>query len=217
MVAYTLINEKMLAVGLTRERVYAKKGSMISYQGDLRFQRSFLAGGGIQNLAMRQATKEELLVMSAQGTGQAYYAYNGLYVTVITLEGETMYVESDSLLAFDDRLRIGTVFLGNQGAIQGMIKGVVTDQGLFTTRLEGQGELAIVSHGNAIALEVEPQKPIFVDPNAYIGHKGQLQSQLVTDINWKTLIGKTSGESYQLKFVGAGAVYIQAYERETQP
>jgi uncharacterized protein (AIM24 family) len=119
--------------------------------------------------------------------------------------------------AFDNRLRVGTAFLGNQGAIQGIIKGVVTEQGLFTTRLEGQGELAIVSHGEAIALEVEPHKPIFVDPNAYIGHKGQLQSQLVTDINWKTLIGKTSGESYQLKFSGTGAVYIQAYEQPVQP
>lgn len=217
MVAYTLVNEKMLAVELAGEQVYAKKGSMISYQGDLRFERSFLAGGGIQNLAMRRATKEELLVMSAQGTGRAYYAYKGLYATIVSLAGEAMYVESDSLLAFDDRLRVGTAFLGNQGMIQGIIKGKVTNQGLFTTRLEGRGELAIVSHGDAIALEVQPHRPIFVDPNAYIGHKGELQSQLVTDINWKTLIGKTSGESYQLKFSGTGAVYIQAYEREVKP
>ena len=210
---YNLINEKLLEVKLTGEQVYSKKGTMIAYKGSVDFSRSFLAGGGVQDLAMRSVTGEGFLLMSAQGTGFVYYAHYGLYVTIVPLHGETFYVESDSLLAFDSRLRTGTMFQGNQGAIQGVIKGAVTGQGLFTTTLEGNGELAILSQGNAIGLDITPQKPMFVDPNAYIGHKGQLDSKIVTDVNWKTLIGKASGESYQLKFSGTGTVYIQASER----
>lgn len=211
---YKLINEKLLEVKLAGEQVYSKKGGTIAYKGSVDFSRSFLAGGGIQDLAMRSVTNEGLLLMSAKGTGEVYYAHYGLYVTIIPLLGETFYVESDSLLAFDSRLRTGTMFQGNQGGIQGVIKGAVTGQGLFTTTLEGNGELAIISQGNAIGLDVTSQKPIFVDPNAYIGHKGQLDSKVVTDVNWKTLIGKASGESYQLKFTGSGTVYIQASERK---
>ena len=79
--------------------------------------------------------------------------------------------------------------------------------------LQGTGEVAILSDGNAIGLEVTPDKPVFVDPDAYIGHKGNLSSNIVTDVNWKSFIGQTSGESYQVKFTGQGTVYIQASER----
>lgn len=210
---YTLINEKLLQVNLDEDQVYAKKGAMIAYTGTINFTRSFLTGGGIQELAMRSVTNEEFQLMRAQGQGQVYYAYNGNYITIIFLRGETFYVESESLLAFDNTLRTGTQFMGNQGIIQGLVKGAVTGEGLFTTTLEGNGEVAILSAGNTIPLEVTPESPICVDPNAYIGHKGQLNSAFVTDVNWKTFFGQTSGETYQLKFTGAGTVYIQACER----
>ncbi|MEN9865306.1 MAG: hypothetical protein RL748_896, partial [Pseudomonadota bacterium] len=85
--------------------------------------------------------------------------------------------------------------------------------GLFTSTLEGSGEVAILSDGNAIGLQVTQDNPVCVDPDAYIAHKGNLSSQIVTDLNWKTFIGQTSGESYQVKFTGQGTVYIQASER----
>jgi uncharacterized protein (AIM24 family) len=216
MLNFNSINEKMLEVTLAGEQVYSKKGAMIAYKGSIHFARSFLSSGGIQELAMRQVTNEGLQLMTARGNGSVYYAYCDLYVTPISLQGETLYVESSSLLAFDSYLRTGTMFQGNQGGIQGAIKGYVSGQGLFTTTLEGHGSLALISQGNAIGLEVTANKPIFVDPNAYLGHKGYLDSQLVTDVNWKTLIGQTSGESYQLKFTGQGTVYVQGYEREAQ-
>lgn len=213
MPTYQLINEKMLQVRLDNEQVFAKKGSMIAYQGDIEFARSFLAGGTVEDLAMRAATAETFLLMTARGTGDVYYAHFGLYVTIVDLQGDTFFVESDSLLAFDTRMRTGTVFLGSQGALQGVIRGAVTGHGLFTTTLQGAGQVAILSDGNAIGLEVNQQKPIFVDPDAYIGHVGQLTSKLVTDVSWKTFLGQTSGESYQLQFTGTGTVYIQASER----
>ena len=105
------------------------------------------------------------------------------------------------------------MFLGNQGGVQSMVRGAVSGQGLFTTTLQGTGELAMLSDGNAIGLPVSNEQPVFVDPNAYIGHKGSLTSTIVTDVNWKTFVGQASGESYQLKFMGQGTVFIQASER----
>lgn len=213
MPSYSQINEKLLEITLNNEEVYAKKGSMISYQGNVGFTRSFLAGGGVQDFAMRAVTNEGYALMVAKGTGKVYYGYDGLFVSIIQLVNETIYVESDTLLAFDSRLRTGTMFLGNQGGVQGILRGAVSGQGLFTTTLQGTGEIAILSDGNAIGLPVTPQQPVFVDPDAYIAHKGELSSSIVTDLSWKNLIGQASGESYQVKFSGQGIVYIQASER----
>ena len=213
MPVYQQINEKMLEVKLSNEEVFARKGAMVSYQGEVQFSRSFLAGQGVQSLAMRAVTNEGYAMMAAKGSGSVYYAHAGLFVTIIPVRGETLYVESDTLLAFDARLTAGTMFLGNQGGIQGVVRGAVSGQGLFTTTLQGTGEVAILSVGNTIGLPVTPDVPVFVDPQAYIGHTGQLSSNIVTDLNWKTFVGQASGESYQVKFTGQGTVYIQASER----
>ncbi len=213
MPAYQQINEKMIEVKLNNEEIFAKKGAMISYQGDVAFSRSFLGGQGVQTLAMRTVTNEGYALMSAKGTGSVYYAQGGLFVTIIPVRGETLYVESDNVLAFDARLTPGTMFLGNQGGVSGLVRGAATGQGLFTTTLQGTGEVAILSDGNAIGLPVTNEVPVFVDPQAYLGHTGQLSSSIVTDVNWKTFVGQASGESYQVKFSGQGTVYIQASER----
>lgn len=137
MPVYQQINEKMLQVKLSNEEVFARKGAMVSYQGDVQFSRSFLAGQGVQSLAMRAVTSEGYALMLAKGSGSVYYAQGGLFVTIIPVRGETLYVESDSLLAFDARLTAGTMFLGNQGGIQGMVRGAVSGQGLFYHYLAG--------------------------------------------------------------------------------
>jgi uncharacterized protein (AIM24 family) len=213
MPVYRQINEKMIEVELDNEEVLAMKGAMISYQGEIAFSRSFTGGEGITGLAMRAATSEGHTLMSAKGSGKVQYAHNGYFVTIVPVRGDTLYVEADNLLAYDARLASGTMFLGNQGGVSGVLRGAVSGQGLFTTTLSGHGEAAIVSDGNAIGLPVTPDVPLCVDPQAYLGHTGQLQSSIVTDLNWKTFVGQTSGESYQMKFSGSGTVYIQASER----
>ncbi len=214
MPVYQQVNEKMVEIQLNNnEEVFAKKGAMIGYQGEVAFSRSFLGGQGVQSMAMRAVTNEGYQLMMAKGNGKVYYAHDGLFVTIIPVRNETLYVESDSLLAFDARLTAGTMFLGNQGGVQGVLRGAVSGQGLFTTTMRGNGEVAILSDGNAIGLPVSANVPVCVDPQAYIGHVGELSSTIVTDVNWKTFVGQASGESYQMKFTGNGTVYIQASER----
>jgi uncharacterized protein (AIM24 family) len=213
MPVYQQINEKMIEVQLDNEELFAKKGAMISYQGEVAFSRSFLGGQNVQDLAMRTVTSEGNALMLAKGRGKVYYAYDGLFVTIIPVRNETLYVESDNLLAYDARLTAGTMFLGNQGGVSGVLRGAVSGQGLFTTTLQGNGEAAILSDGNCIGLPVSNDVPVCVDPQAYIGHTGNLSSSIVTDLNWKTFVGQASGESYQVKFSGSGTVYIQASER----
>ncbi|PQV62935.1 putative conserved protein, AIM24 family [Abditibacterium utsteinense] len=210
---FQLLNEKLLEVGLQNEEVFAKRGSMIATTGEIQFAPAALGNGGLQSGAMRAATNENLNLMRATGRGTVLYGRRGLHVTIVKLSGETLYIESESVLCFDGRLRSGTYFQGNSGGVGGIVRGAATGQGLWTTTLEGAGEVAILSEGETVALEVGAQTSVFVDPNAYIGHKGNLQSAIHTDVSWKTLVGQGSGESFQLKFSGQGTVYVQPSER----
>lgn len=212
MAGFKSTNEKMVETELRGEEMYARVGAMVAFTGDVAFARSFLAGGGVQNMAMRAATNEGIALMSASGTGTVYYAHQGKFITVITLQGDTLCIEAGTVLAFDSKLRAGTMFLGN-GGLRSMVSGMAAGQGLFTSTFEGHGQVAILSDGNAIGLDVTPAKPVCVDPQAYLGHRGQLTSAIITDVSWKNLIGQASGESYQMKFTGTGTVYIQASER----
>jgi uncharacterized protein (AIM24 family) len=209
---YSLINNKLLSVTLRNEEVLAKKGAMIAYTGDISFQGAMLSGGNIQELSMRQVTGEGWRLMKTRGNGEVLYGYHGYFVTIVAVRGQTLFVESDNVLAFDARLRPNTMFLGNQG-IQGIVRGMTSGQGLFTTTFDGQGEVAVISSGDLIEIDVTMGKPIFVDPQAYIAHTGQLTSKTHVDVGWKNLIGQGSGEGLQLRFEGQGKVYIQADER----
>lgn len=212
MPVYELINEKMLLVKLRNEELLARRGAMIAYNGAIEFAPNMLGNEGVQGGAMRAVTGERMPLMRATGNGDVFYAERGLHITIISLDNERLAIESDNVLAFDNRLRSGTEFQGNQG-VQGLVRGAASGQGLWTTTFDGRGEIAILSDGDAIGLPVSAERPIHVDPNAYIGHKGNVQSQFVTDVSWKTLVGQGSGESFQLKFTGSGTVYIQASER----
>lgn len=213
MPTYSLINTKLLQVNLQGDRVFSKRGSMIAIKGTVHLTPTFLGPGGFMDVGQRAVTGEGFHLMIAQGQGDVLYANRGQNVTIIKLTGETLYVESSSVLAFDERLRTGTMFLGNQGGISGLARGAMTGQGLFTTTFDGMGEVAILSDGEAIALDVSPDRPLFVDPQAYLGYRGQLTSSIHTDTSWKTFVGQGSGESFQLKFIGSGTVFIQASER----
>lgn len=209
---YSLINPKMLQVEIAGDEVFARRGAMVAYTGEVSFAPTSFGSEGAGGLAMRTVTNERIGLMRANGRGTVLYARRGLHITIVPLTGETFFVESESVLAYDARLRAGTMFMGNSG-VQGLVRGAATGAGLWTTTFDGRGELAILSEGDAIELSVSPEKPVCVDPQAYVGHRGALTSQLVTDVSWKTMLGQGSGESFQLKFSGAGAVYVQASER----
>jgi uncharacterized protein (AIM24 family) len=178
---------------------------MVGYMGTMKFEKSLLAGEGLFGAIKRKVTNEGMSLMQTTGTGTVFFAHNAAEITVIPLVNEKLFIESSSLLAYDTSLKTNTTFAGLRGATSG--------QGLFTTTIEGNGNLAVFSHGNLITLEVDPKYPLFVDPDAFIGYKGSIKQEFVFDVNWRNLIGEASGESYQFKFTGQGVVYIQPAER----
>ena len=206
MASFSLQNQRLLKVALNNEKVLSRAGAMVAYDGQIKFDKAILGGEGLFGALKRKATGESFDLMTTSGAGDVYFARQAAEILLIELQGEIIWVESSSVLAIDAALKTNTVFAG--------LRGATTGQGLFTTTIEGSGMVAILSHGTAITLEVGREFPLCVDPDAFLGYKGQITQEFIFDVNWKTFVGQGSGESFQLRFSGQGEVYIQPSERK---
>jgi uncharacterized protein (AIM24 family) len=215
MPGYSAINSKLVQVPIgSGQEVYSRRGSMLAYAGKVSFAPTVTAGQGIGGAIGRRMAGESEPMMHVTGQGSVTFGHRGLHVEVIELAGDTLYVEADRLLVHDAALRAGTMFMGEQGGVRGVIRGAVSGQGLFTTTLSGHGSCAVLSHGGVIELPISPQRPVHVDPQAYVAHRGQVDNSLTTAMGLRDMIGRGSGEGFQLRFTGSGAVYVQASERK---
>ncbi|MBL1113517.1 AIM24 family protein [Streptomyces sp. 110] len=197
------------------QTLFSQRGAMLAYRGDVHFTPSITGGqGGLRGMIGRRVANEATPLMTVEGQGTVMFGHGGHHVHVIDLVGDTLYVESDRLLAFDGSLRQGTMFLGSQGGVMGMVRGQVTGQGLFTTTLEGHGSAAVLAHGGVLELPIVPGRPVHVDPQAYVAHRGDVRNKLSTAIGWREMVGRGSGEAFQLELSGTGMVYVQASEEK---
>lgn len=209
------VNGKVItAVVAPGREVLARRGAMLAYTGDVGFSPVHMGPGGAGGLVGRMVAGEQVAMMVAQGSGTVHYGFRGLYVTIIELDGSgPLSVEADRLVAHDAALQTTTVFLGSQGGIRGAVRGAVSGQGLFTTQLHGYGTAAVLSHGGTIALPVGG-RPVAVDPQAYVGHVGHLQVDVAAKLGFRDVVGRGSGEAFQLRISGSGTVYVQASEKK---
>ncbi|MGH3734815.1 MAG: AIM24 family protein [Micromonosporaceae bacterium] len=200
-------SKKVIEAQLTGSSVRAITGSMVAYEGDVAFKSAGFGGGdGLIAGLKRRATGESLSLMECTGNGRVYLAVTGQNVTVVNINNEMLQVESQQLLAIAGNLRTDIKFAGVGGAASG--------QGLFTTTVTGQGQVALLSAGGPlIHLEVSPQYPLIVDPDAFVAAKGQLNQSFVTDVSWRSVVGQGSGEAFSLRWDGQGVVSIQPAER----
>ncbi|KIF07685.1 hypothetical protein PL81_00515 [Streptomyces sp. RSD-27] len=210
------INSKMVeAQVVPGQKMYSQRGAMLAYRGEVSFTPSITGGqGGVMSMIGRRVANEQTPLMEVEGSGTVMFGHGGHHIQVINLQGDTLHVEADRLLAFDGTLQQGTMFMGSQGGVMGMVRGQVTGQGLFTTTLKGHGAVAVMAHGGVIELPITPNRPVHVDPQAYVAHHGDVRNKLSTALGWRDMVGRGSGEAFQLELSGQGAVYVQASEEK---
>jgi len=190
---------------------FARVGAMVAYKGKFTSEKVLLDTNNTQsvlksvmNLAARKLTGENIPIMKVSGSGSYYMASKAHHISIITLQqGQSIGVEGENLLAFDVGCKYGVRFMGS---------GVISQKGMFTsnlTALSNNAQVVITTNGNPIILET----PCTVDPDAVVCWTGN-DPQFKTDVNWKSFLGQTSGESYSLEFTSHGeTVIIQPCER----
>lgn len=202
--AFELESPYLLEVKLDGDWCWAKAGAMVAYHGGIKFVRQSLMEQGLGNLLKKFVSGEGMQLMKMEGRGRVYLADAGKKVTLLRLEGESIFANGNDVLAFQDGVDSKITMMRK---VAGMLTG-----GLFNVRLSGRGVVAITSHYEPVTLRVSPNQPVFTDPNATVAWAGSLSPEIVTDISLGTLLGRGSGESIQLKFAGEGWVVVQPYE-----
>lgn len=198
-------HQELTCVAEGNGHFFTRVGSMIAYKGQFTAEKILVDPNqnqsifkSVMNLAARKITGENLPLMKVTGNGTYYMANQAQHVSIITLQpGQRLGVESENLLAFSPDCKYGVRFIGS---------GVISQKGLFTTDLTAIGNnptVAVTSNGNPIILET----PCVVDPDAVICWTGP-DPGFRADMNWKTFIGQSSGESYFFEFNNPGEVVI---------
>lgn len=200
---FELERDRLLEINLDG-KIWTKMGSMVAYLGDIKFTREGVMEHGIGKMLKKAVTGEGVSLTKAEGTGKLYLADSGKKISVINLDNQSIFVNGNDLLAFEESITWDIKMLKK---VAGLMAG-----GLFNVKLEGTGMIAITTHYDPLTLKVTPENPIFTDPNATVAWSGNLQPDLKTDVSLKTFVGLSSGESLQMAFKGEGFVVIQPYE-----
>lgn len=205
---FELESHRMLEVHVNG-RVWAKLGAMIAYRGQVKFVREGMLEGGIGKALMKAVSGEVTPLVKMEGRGIVYLADQGKHVTILRLQGETINVNGNDLLAFEDTVKYQITM---HRKVASMLSG-----GLFSVRLTGQGLVALMSHGEPLTLRCSATDPIITDPNATVAWSGNLSPEIKTDISFRALIGRGGGETFQMQFRGDGFVVVQPFEEVPVP
>ncbi|MEZ5408026.1 MAG: AIM24 family protein [Acidimicrobiales bacterium] len=195
-------NTKLLKVVLGDD-LLARQGSMVAFQGAIDFD---YESSGFSKFLKKAVTGEGLPLMRCTGRGELFLADGGKQIHLIFLEGAGLTVNGRNVLAFEPSLSWDIERVKGVGIAAG---------GLFNTRLEGHGWVAITTDGEPVVLRTD--QPTFADADAAVAWSSNLVTTLNRTIKAKALIGRGSGEVAQLSFQGQGIVIVQPSEGDTVP
>ncbi|EME21000.1 AIM24 family protein [Rhodococcus triatomae] len=198
---FMLQNPRMLKVDLrgTGGHFLARQGSMVAYQGDVDF--AYKGSGGIGKFFKKALTGEGMPLMEVSGSGDVFLAADADEIFLFELEGESVTVNGTNVLAFESALDWDIKRVEGASMLSG---------GLFNTTFSGHGVLAITTYGTPVVLNVDV--PTFVDMQSAVMWSSGLQSTIRKTAKLGAVVGRGSGEAYQLGLTGTGFVVVQASE-----
>lgn len=200
--AMTLQNPRMLKVRLAGE-LMARQGSMVAYQGQVEFA---YQGSGMGRFIKKAITGEGLPLMRVTGQGDVFLADDANEIHLIDLDGDSVTVNGRNVLAFEPTLTWDVRRVEGASMFSG---------GLFNTVFTGTGRIAVTAFGTPVVLSVDA--PTFADIQAAVCWSTSLQTSVRRTAGAGALIGRGSGEAFQLAFAGQGFVVVQASEGPVVP
>jgi uncharacterized protein (AIM24 family) len=195
---FTLQNSRMLRVALDGE-VMARQGSMVAYQGEVDF--AYQGSGGMGKLFKKAFTGEGMSLMKVTGRGDVFLADDAMEIHLVNLEDDALTVNGSNVLAFDSTLAWDIKRVEGASMMAG---------GVFNTTFTGTGTVAITSHGTPVVLDVDA--PTYADIQSAVAWSTSLTTSVRRTAGASALIGRGSGEAFQLVFAGQGFVVVQASE-----
>ncbi|MDX3077715.1 AIM24 family protein [Streptomyces sp. NPDC088354] len=196
----------MLKVAMqSGQDLFARTGSMVAYEGFVQYEPNPPA---VRQMASQWLTGEGAPLMKCTGDGLLYLADYGADVVCLYLANESLSVNGTNLLAFDAHLQWGVE------RVKGLAK--FAGQGLFNVGVSGTGWVAITSRGTPVVVDCgRGEDETYVDPDALVAWSSGLKTKSKRSFKASSLIGRGSGEAFQIGFSGQGFVVVQPSEDST--
>ena len=204
---FTHQNKKMLKVAMQYGPVMALTGSMVAYQGDVRFSKP--GSGGLNKMLKSKMTGEGVDIMTCEGTGELVLADLASEIQILYLENDMISVNGASILAFSSSIEwdIHRVNAGRASMMAG---------GLYNVSLRGTGYVAVTTKGDPVALDVAGP-PTHADADAVVLWTAGVSMDIKVDTGgMKSLLRGGTGEMLQMSFGGQGYVLVQPSESVVQ-
>ncbi|EYR64355.1 hypothetical protein N866_12030 [Actinotalea ferrariae CF5-4] len=199
---FSLQNKKLLKIQMGYGPVWAKTGSMVAYQGDVRFENK--GSGGLGRMLKSAMTGEGVDMMQCTGQGELFVADDAGDVQVMYLENDLVSVNGANVLAFSSSIEWDIHRIQARGA---MMTG-----GLYNVSLRGTGYVAVTTKGEPVALDVSGA-PTFADAQAVVLWTSGVSMDVRVDTGGiKSMIRGGTGELLQMAFGGQGYVLVQPSE-----
>jgi uncharacterized protein (AIM24 family) len=174
------------------------RGAMIAYQGDVQFA---YEGSGAKRFVKASLTGEGVRLMRCTGAGELFVSHHSRKLHLLELAaGERVSASSRALLGFDDTIA------WDINAIKGGL-GAAAAGGLFNVTLTGPGTVILASDW-PVVLDTSEARTC-VDPNAVVAWTAGLQIQVRSSFSAGALVGRGSGEAFQLEFSPGGFVVVE--------
>jgi uncharacterized protein (AIM24 family) len=203
---FALQNKKMLKIQMRYGPVQAKTGSMVAYQGDVRFQNK--GSGGLGKMFKKAMTGEGVDMMECTGTGELFVADLASEIQVMYLENDAISVNGNNVLAFSSSIEWDIHRVQARGAAM--------TGGLYNVSLRGTGYVAVTTKGDPVALDVA-SNPTFADAEAVVLWTAGVSMDVRVDTGGiKSLVRGGTGELLQMAFGGQGYVLVQPSENVVQ-
>ena len=199
---FSLQGKKLLKIQMGFGPVWARSGSMVAYQGDVRFENT--GSGGLGKMFKAAVTGEGVDMMKCTGQGELFVADNAAEVQIMYLENDMVSVNGANVLAFSSSIEWDIHRIQARGAAM--------TGGLYNVSLRGTGYVAITTKGDPVALDVATA-PTFGDAQAVVLWTAGVTMDLRVDTGGiKSMIRGGTGETFQMAFGGQGYVLVQPSE-----
>ena len=128
--------------------IQAKLGSMVAYQGDVKFEHA--GSGGMKRMLKKTVTSEGVSLMKVSGSGEVFLAHLAEDIHLIGLKDDKITANGSNILAFEDGIDWDIKKVeGASSALAG---------GLFNIELAGTGWVALVSDGPPLLIQLDGQQ-----------------------------------------------------------
>lgn len=201
----SLQNPRMLKARLEGTDLLARQGAMVAYQGQVEF--AYEGAGGVGRFLKKALTGEGVPLMRCRGRGDVFLAQDGNELHILDLDGDGVTVNGANVLAFEPSLTWDIRRVEGASALSG---------GVFNMVFSGTGRLVVSAFGTPVVLNTG-EAPTFADLQSAIAWSSSLQTRLVRTAGAAALIGRGSGEAFQLAFSGQGFLVVQASEGPVVP